>query len=125
MLDLRPIAEASPLHFSESLAPAGELDTTGLSADDEAAEAAIERSVRSEWFVRLSARRFSVGFQWRSVADFTAYVCGGRQPKRVRPSCDALLSAWRWPAELRTRRTLILGAYRKPSTRVDPRPGAP
>lgn len=92
LLDLRPLAEASVLHLCEGM-PVGELDATGLSADDEAAQAAIERAVRLEWF-------------------------RPRQPKRVRPSLDEVLSAWRAPAELCTRRTVMLDVYRKPGTRV-------
>lgn len=115
LLDLRPIAETSPLEFTpaEGGVLVGELDTTGLIADDQAADAAVEHAVSSGWFILMTANRFRVEFRWNDVADLIAYVSGGRQPKRVRPSCDDLVRVCGRQTQVRTERTMILGAYRK------------
>ena len=92
LLDLRPVAELSRLECAlpEGGVLIGELDTSALAPDDRAADEAIEQAARLGWFIPTVANQFKVEFRWSQVADLAAYVSGGRQPKRVHPSCDDL-----------------------------------
>lgn len=114
LIDIRPVGEISPLEVAGG-GPlvTGDLDTTGLNADDHAADATVEFGVDSGWFACLARNRFTIEFHWSDLAEFEAYVSGGRQPKCVRPACGELRRIAGEHASVRTQRTLVLGVYRK------------
>lgn len=115
LIDIRPVGEISPLEVARGGAPLveGGLDTTGLIADDHAADAAAAFALDSGWLACLARHRFTIEFQWSDLAEFEAYVAGGRQPKCVRPACGELRRIAGQHASVRAQRTIVLGVYRK------------
>lgn len=88
VVDVRPLSSQCPLEAisAEGLVHIGEVDGTGMLADDAATDDAICQSVDHGWFVSLRNITFDFAFYWDSVAEMASVLDERRRTKQVVPS---------------------------------------
>lgn len=122
LVDLRPLSSQCPLEAvrADMVVRIGEVDGTGMTADDAAADEAIREAVDHGWFVPVRDTRFDFEFWWDSVAEMASFLEGSKRVKRVVPSYAdlgkvhrGLTVPHRAPFRLRCRRPTLLAVYQK------------
>ena len=122
LVDLRPLSSQCPIETvsADTVVQIGEVDGTGMVADDAAADDAIREAVDHGWFVPLRETRFDFEFYWDSVAEMSSFLQASKRMKQVVPSYAELekvhrdLSAQHEAGvRLRCRRRTLLVAYEK------------
>lgn len=88
LVDVRPLSSRCPLEAvcGERVVHLGEVDGTGMLADDVAADEAMRKSVDHGWFVPRRSITFDFTFYWDSVAEMASMLDARRRTKQVVPS---------------------------------------
>jgi hypothetical protein len=115
LLDLRPRPWAYQLELvtSDGAIPIGQIDTTGRTQDDAAADAAMAQVVVEGLFASRDRVEFDVEIVWNTVRDLKGYMAT-RESARVTPSYEELERAYqsaRSGLRLRTSRRVVLAAF--------------
>ena len=122
LVDLRPVSAPCPIevitrHGSVQI---GEVDASGMAADDAAADRAIREAVARGWFTMQHTEQFGFAFWWDTVSEMIAFFDGSRRAKAVSPSYAELTAAHRRvsteapdPVRLRCARRTMLSSYTK------------
>jgi hypothetical protein len=122
LVDLRPLPMQCPVEAvtSDSVVQIGEVDATGMIADDAAADRAIRDVVEHGSFVPCRDIRFDFDFYWNSVPELASFIEGSKRMKQVVPSYAELEEVHRELSErsrakvrLRCRRRTLLAVYAK------------
>ena len=122
LLDLRPLSAACPIDVLtvEDEIKVGEVDATGYSVDDAAADRAVRNVVDDGWFVPYEETRFDFEFYWNTVAEMKSFIEQSERMSRVCPSyadlersLTDLSAAHGGKARLRCRRPTMLAVYGK------------
>lgn len=122
LVDVRPLSSQCPLEAVSAgrLVQIGEVNGTGMMADDAAADDAIRQSVDEGWYVPLRQTTFDFAFYWDSVVEMTSVLRERKRTKQVIPSSADLerahqvLSAQHsGGVRLRCRMPTLLAVYEK------------
>lgn len=122
LVDVRPLSSQCPVEAvsAEALVQIGEVDGTGMMADDAAADDAIRQSVDHGWFVSRRKTTFDFTFYWDSVAEMTSMLGERRRTKQVIPPSADLERAHQelsarhgGGVRLRCRTPTLLAVYEK------------
>ena len=127
LVDLRPLSSQCSIETvsADTVVQIGEVDGTGMVADDAAADEAIREVVDHGWFVLRRETRFDFEFYWDSVAEMSSFLKASKRMKQVVPSYAELeqvhrdLSAQHGAGvRLRCRRRTLLVAYERGTRRA-------
>lgn len=125
LLDLRPFAGNWPLEAVAGRRTwlAGTLDDSRERPDDEAANAAIAHAVRAGWFRAERTTTFEYAWYWDTLAELEAYIAERwttvmRLPPRTRAAAERRLATAGPGARLRLRRGMLIGRYRRGTSRA-------
>lgn len=122
LIDLRPVSGTYPI---EAITPdatlqIGEVDASGMAADDAAADRAMQEAVDRGWFTLRRTEQFDFAFWWDTVPELTSFLDGSRRAKAVTPSHATLEATHRrlsaetaGPVRLRWPRRTALSSYAK------------
>lgn len=134
LIDLRPVPSQCPIEVVTpgTIVQVGEVDASGMAADDKAADRAIRNAVEHGWFIPRRDTRFDFDFYWDSVHEMASFIDGSRRMKQAVPSYADLEKVHRdlsarahGTVRLRCRRRTMLAVYSKASIdTVDPGKGA-
>lgn len=122
LIDLRPVSGRCPIEVvtATESRQIGELDATGMSADDAAADRAMHEAVDHGWFSPMQTQRFDFAFWWDTVDEMSTFLSDSRRAKGVTPSYSVMTEAHqRMAAErggavrLRSFRLTALSSYAK------------
>jgi hypothetical protein len=122
LVDVRPLSSKCSLEAvgAGRLLRIGEVDSTGMMADDAAADDAIRQSVDEGWFTPLRQTTFDFAFYWDSVAEMISVLRERKRTKQVSPSFADLERAHqvmsarhRGGVRLRCRTPTLLAVYEK------------
>lgn len=122
LVDLRPLSCQCPLELvtPSGVVHVGEVDGTGMVADDDASDRAIRDIVEQERFVPRGDTQFDFNLYWDSVQELTSFIEASTRMKHVRPSYAELEEVYsdvsagrREGARVRCRRRTMLKAYQK------------
>jgi hypothetical protein len=122
LVDVRPLSSHCPLEAvsAAGLVQIGEVDATGMMADDDAADHAMRQSVDQGWFARLRLTTFDFAFYWDSVAEMTSVLRERKRTRQVSPSFADLERAHQvlsardgGGVRLRCRTPTLLAVYEK------------
>ena len=122
LVDLRPLPSECPVETvcADTVVQIGEVNGTGMVADDAAADDAIGEAIEHGWFVPLRETRFDFEFYRDSVAEMSSFLEASKRMKQVVPSYAELETLHRGLSaqygagvRLRCRRRTLLVAYEK------------
>ena len=126
LVDLRPLSGPCPLEGvrSDAVVRLGEIDASGMAADDAAADRAMQEAVDAGWFVTDRRTEFDFAFYWDSIQEMASFLDESKRMS-VLPSYADLEKGYRdlggeelGPVRLRCRRRTMLAVYRKARSRV-------
>ena len=123
LVDLRPLpSSACPVEVvtPDEVVEVGEIDASGIVADDVAADRAAAQVVQDGRYLLRKDTRFEFEFSWDTVGEMASFMEESRRMKQVTPSYAALEKVhheWRVKAGGRVRlrywRTMMLAVYQK------------
>ncbi len=122
LVDLRPLSCQCPIELvtPSVVVHVGEVDGTGMAADDDASDRAIRNIVEQGRFVPRGDTQFDFDLYWDSIQELTSFIEASTRMKHVRPSYAELEEVYsnvsagrREGARVRCRRRTMLKAYQK------------
>ena len=127
LVDLRPLPGQCPIELVSpgAVVRVGEADATGMAADDDASDHAIQDVVTQGHFVAHRDTQFDFDFYWDSVQEMASFIGPSKRMKHVRPSYAdfekarlALSAGGRERVRLRCRRRTTLAVYQKTNVSI-------
>jgi len=121
-VDLRPLSGQCPIELvsASTVVHIGEVDATGMAADDAASDRAVQDAVTQGHFLARQDSQFDFDLYWDNVQEMASFMGSSRRMKQVRPSYADLEKAYlvlsaEGPerVRLRCRRRTTLAVYRK------------
>ena len=122
LIDLRPLSSRYPVDAvaADTVVPLGEVDGTGMAAEDAAADAAIGEAVQRGWYVQRQESSFEFELYWDSVAEMRSFIASSKRMQHLFPSDADLENEVRRigarpprAIRLRCRRPTLLAVYEK------------
>ena len=122
LVDLRPLSGQCPIELvgGGTVVHVGEVDATGMAADDAASDRAVQDVVTQGHFLARQDTQFDFDFYWDNVQEIASFMESSRRMKEVRPSYADLEKAYLvLSAEVpervrfRCRRRTTLAVYQK------------
>ena len=120
LIDLRPHVSGWPVEIvsPDTRILVGQLDDKAGIRDDIAADIAISKAIRRGWFEVENEAFFEYAYYWNSVDEMNAYI-ETEWSNLVAVQGNVLSEARRLvqltsePVQIRIRRTMLIGSYRK------------
>ena len=96
LVDLRPLSGQCPIELvgGSTVVHVGEVDATGMVADDAASDRAVQDVVTQGHFLARQDTQFDFDFYWDNVQEMASFMESSRRMKEVRPSYADLEKAY-------------------------------
>jgi hypothetical protein len=96
LVDLRPLSGQCPIEFviASTVIRIGDVDATGMAADDAASDRAVQDAVTEGHFLARQDSEFDFDLYWDNVQEMASFMESSRRMKEVRPSYADLEQAY-------------------------------